>query len=125
MAPSRICRLVPQKIAATWQAKRRRRAEYGAGGRGGGQLPLGASSSLVQISGSHVSFLGLSAVAWRGEFWLWPGMVRGAHWDGGRKRPSQAAAPDEPAGWQPQHASTGRVPRAGHQATLGKGREVL
>ncbi len=41
----------------------------------------------------------------------------------GRERPPQAAAPDEPAGWQPQHASAGRVPWAGHQATLGKGRK--
>jgi hypothetical protein len=34
-----------------------------------------------------------------------------------------AAAPDEPAGWQPQHSTAGRVPWAGHQVTLGKGRD--
>ena len=37
-----------------------------------------------------------------------------------RERPSKAAAPDEASGWQSQHASAGRIPRAGHQATLGK-----
>jgi len=41
----------------------------------------------------------------------------------GRQRPPQAAAPDEPTGWQPQHAGAGSVPRAGHHATIGKGRE--
>jgi hypothetical protein len=46
----------------------------------------------------------------------------GRRWPG-RQRPPQAAAPDEPTGWQPQHASAGSVPRAGHHATIGKGRE--
>jgi hypothetical protein len=32
----------------------------------------------------------------------------------GRERPPQAAAPDEPAGWPPQHASAGSFPRACH-----------
>jgi hypothetical protein len=43
----------------------------------------------------------------------------------GRRRPgwqrlSQTTAPDQPAGWQAQHASAGGVPRVGHEATLGK-----
>jgi hypothetical protein len=61
---------------------------------------------------------GLPGSRWRrpaeqvhSESWPWPG----------RERSSQAAAPDEPAGWQLNHAGAGRVPGARHQAHLRQG----
>ena len=60
-----------------------------------------------------------------GDGWGW--LAEQVDGEGGRQsrqeRPPQATAPDEPAGWQPQHVSASRVPWAAHEVTLGKGRE--